>query len=400
MFHIFNFFRKILDAGFGSHKVNQLNVLFLIYGLERGGTELRLLDFARFFPRDIKTHIYVTTDNLSLLSYFNECNANVRFIPIKKSYIEINKVLEIFKYMKANDISIVNSFDLKNLTISLILMIFSRFKIKIVYHSVDLLHHYRRFYKAVLRLLLKPITAVICNSERSKDIMINLGTPKKKIKVIKNGIDTEHFGLNENKARCLRKKCNFDTRVLVLGTVANFQKVKNYPFLLKAFERLIQKNPNLRLICVGGGDYIEEMKDLMREYGLQSSIIFTGQSNDVVEYLSVIDIFVLCSLHEGFPNALLQAMSMGLPVVSSNVGGCPEIVNDMQNGILFHSNNIEKFIEAVEMLIEDRNFASRLGVNARRTVEEKFSLDRMIQDYSTFYRELALNSGRRYRTGV
>ena len=88
-------------------------------------------------------------------------------------------------------------------------------------------------------------------------------------------------------------------------------------------------------------------------------------------------------------------MSMEIPVVASNVGGCPEIVNNMKNGILYPSNHLEKFIEAVEILIEDRNFASKLGANARRTVEEKFSLDRMIQDYSTFYRKLALNSGRR-----
>jgi glycosyltransferase involved in cell wall biosynthesis len=376
-------------------KIPSINLLFIIYGLERGGTELRLLDFAKYFPDDIKVHIHVTSDNLTLLSYFQKHNTNVKSIPITKGYLEINKILKIFEYVKAHNISIVNAFDLKDLTISTILMVFSRFQIKTVYHSVDILHRYHRFQKGFLGLLLKSVTSVICNSRQSKDIMTNLGTPEKRIKVIKNGVDTNHFRFNKYKARCLRKKVNFDKEVLVLGSIANFRKVKNYPFLLRAFKVLVQKNANLKLICVGDGYYMREMKDLRRKYRLENSIIFTGYSDNVVEYLSMMDIFVLCSLHEGLPNVLLQAMSMGLPVVSSNVGGCPEVINDMQNGILFPSNNLGKFTEAVEILINDKRFAAKLGRNARKTVEEKFSLERMILDYSAFYRELALVSARR-----
>ena len=141
----------------------------------------------------------------------------------------------------------------------------------------------------------------------------------------------------------------------------------------------------MRLICVGGGYLLDEMKEMARSYGLEKNLIFTGYSKNVAEYLSLMNIFVLCSLQEGLPNVLLQAMSMEIPVISSNVGGCSEIIDNMTNGILYPSNNLEKFIEAVEMLIEDRNFASKLGANARRTVEEKFSLDRMIEEYTRFF---------------
>ena len=102
------------------------------------------------------------------------------------------------------------------------------------------------------------------------------------------------------------------------------------------------------------------------------------------------DIFVLCSTREGFPNVLLQAMSMKLPVVSADVGGCSEIIDHRSNGILYPSNDLDKFIESVEMLTEDGSFASRLGINARRTVVQNFSLDRMIKDYSEFYREFPI----------
>ncbi len=124
----------------------------------------------------------------------------------------------------------------------------------------------------------------------------------------------------------------------------------------------------------------------------KKNLIFTGYSKDVAEYLSLMNIFVLCSLQEGLPNVLLQAMSMGIPVIASDVGGCPEIIDDMKNGILYPSNDLDRFVEVVEMLIEDRSFSSKLAANARRTVEEKFSLNRMIEDYMVFYRELSLKT--------
>ena len=126
------------------------------------------------------------------------------------------------------------------------------------------------------------------------------------------------------------------------------------------------------------------------QLNLAKKIIFTGYSERVIDYLNTMDILVLPSLWEGLPNAIIQAMNMGIPVVTSNVGGCPEIVNNMKNGILFPSNNLDEFIESVQILIEDRDFASRLGANAKRTAEERFSLSRMIEEYAKFYKELSV----------
>ena len=158
---------------------------------------------------------------------------------------------------------------------------------------------------------------------------------------------------------------------------------------MNAFRILFQRNRNLKLICVGGGSYLSDIKRMALKYHLEKAVIFTGYSPHVVEYLSLMDVFVLCSLKEGFPNVLLQAMTMSLPVVSANVGGCSEIIDHMKNGILYPSNDLGEFIETIETLTTDTAFASRLGANAKRTVEEKFSLDRMIKEYATFYNELS-----------
>jgi glycosyltransferase involved in cell wall biosynthesis len=78
-------------------------------------------------------------------------------------------------------------------------------------------------------------------------------------------------------------------------------------------------------------------------------------------------------------------MSMSLPVIASNVGGCREIIDDLNNGILFPAGNTEKFLESVETLMNNKNLAAKLGSNARTTAEKYFSIDRMIKDYSTFF---------------
>ena len=140
---------------------------------------------------------------------------------------------------------------------------------------------------------------------------------------------------------------------------------------------------------MGGGDDLTLIKQIALEYHLERAVIFSGYSSYVAEYMSIMDVFVLCSLNEGFPNVLLQAMSMNLPVVSADVGGCSEIINHLENGLLYPSNNLEKFISTIETLIKDRAFAITLGSNARRAIEENLSLEKMIKEYTTFYDKLS-----------
>ena len=365
-----------------------INILFLIYDLERGGPELRLLDFVKHFPTDIEMHICVTSENLSLLPEFLQFTSNITVIPVVKGYLELNKAWKIYRYVRGNHISIINSFGLKELFLSVAIKALSGWKLKIIHHSVDLLHHYDPLQRRLLKILLKSTDAVLCNSEQSIKLIKGFSVSKDKIAVIKNGISTDNFRNDTDANQNLKKIYGFGNGEVILGTIANFRNVKNYPFLIKAFGILSRRHHYLRLFCVGGGYLLDEMKSLVRESLIEEQVIFTGYSNEVVKYLSVMDIFVLCSSMEGFPNVLLQAMSMELPIVSTDVGGCPEIIDNTRNGILYPSNNLGKFIEAVEMLLENKSYASRLGINARKTVVREFSLDRMIKDYSVFYRAL------------
>jgi glycosyltransferase involved in cell wall biosynthesis len=350
---------------------------------------MRLLDLQKRIPAYIKMHICVTSKNLALLPEFLEADARVYVEPVAKGYLELNKAWRIYKHVKTNQISIINSFGLKELFLSTTIKVMSGWKIKTVHHSVDLLHHYGLLRKFSLAILLLSTDKVLCNSKKSLTLIRTLFVPERKMSVINNGIDIDSFNKTSPQAETFRKNHGIEKNDFVLGTIANFRKVKNYPFLMNAFRVLYQRNKRLKLICVGGGYYLPDIKHMAQEYHLEKAVIFTGYSRHVAEYLSIMDLFVLCSLTEGFPNVLLQAMAMSLPVVSAHVGGCPEIIDHMKNGILYPSNSLEKFIGYIEMLATDTGFATKLGSNARRTVLGKFTLNKMVKKYTTFYGELS-----------
>ena len=367
-----------------------LNLLFLIYDLERGGPEMRLLDFARQFPMDVRVNIFATSNRVSLLNQFRECNASVTVLPVKKSYLEIQKAFQIYSIMKRQGVFFVNTFELKELILAIIIKMKSRCRVKTIHHLVNLLHDYKSHHRLILKILLLFTDACICNSEQSRHILRELSVPEKKISVIRNGIDTTFFQRKDkSSATSLLRNFNIAPDDILLGTIANFRKVKNYPFLLKAFCALSKKYTNLRLICVGGGPDLRGMKNLAAEYGIIEKITFPGYSESVAEFLELMDIFVFCSMREGSPNVVLQAMSMEIPVVCSDIRGCSDIITNMENGVLFRPNSQFKFIECVEMLLNDKELAGRLGAEGRKTVEKKFSLHRMIDDYVAFYRDMA-----------
>ena len=371
--------------------MNQINILFIIYDLERGGPEMRLLDFAKYLSNDLKIYICVTSENISLLKEFEKYNVDIRIVPVEKAYLQVSRIKSIYRYIRENQISVINSFDLKGLIIAVFIKLFGNRKLKVVHHTVDILHNYKIRHKAILRLLLKYADMSVCNSIHSKAVLQKRYIREEKIKVINNGIDEAHFTRVKNGDTQVKKDLGIDENAVIIGTVANFRKEKNYPFLINAFRGLLEKYSHLMLLCVGGGEYFDEIKKDVKEHGLDQKVVFTGYSENVVAYMSIMDVFVLCSLQEGFPNVLIQAMSMEIPIVSSSAGGCNEIVNNSEDGLLFEPNNTKEFISSVSRLIEDHAMAAKLARNAKRKVGEKYSLKFMIENYSKFYKKLMLN---------
>jgi glycosyltransferase involved in cell wall biosynthesis len=177
----------------------------------------------------------------------------------------------------------------------------------------------------------------------------------------------------------------------VVGTIGNIRPVKNIPFLLQAMTRVAAVAPRVRLVCVGGGPQLEEIKQLARSLGLAERVVFTGVVRDVRPMLAAMDAFALCSRQEGNPNVVLQAMAMALPVVSVSVGEVPFVVDDGRSGMLVAPGDEDAFVAAVASLVRDPQRCRTLGDAARRRVTERFSASTMIASYAALMTAAAGN---------
>ena len=204
----------------------------------------------------------------------------------------------------------------------------------------------------------------------------------KKISVIPNFVNPEVF--RPAKPSVAHEHLN---RQLVIIHVSNFRPVKRIQDLVEAMGIVIKEDANIRLILVGDGPERQRIELLVKELRLQNHVLMTGFRSDVPDLLRCSDILVLCSDNESAGLTLLEAMSSGLPVIATKVGGVPEIVTDGRNGFLVAPRSPEEIAERILKLNADRELRIRMGEEARRTVLEHFTADKVIPMYEEVYRQ-------------
>lgn len=176
----------------------------------------------------------------------------------------------------------------------------------------------------------------------------------------------------------------------LVGMVGRLSWKKGYQHALAAAALLRDRVPGLRFDVVGDGELRRELEDMARELGLADTVRFLGQRRDVPELMRTFDCFVLSSVIEGMPNALLEAMALGRAVVTTSAGGSAEVVVDGESGLVVPPADASALANAVERVLRDAEFARRIAAAGERRVRENFSLDAMLRAFDRLYRtELA-----------
>ncbi len=175
----------------------------------------------------------------------------------------------------------------------------------------------------------------------------------------------------------------------VVGTVGRFDEQKGHMFFLKAIPKILQDVPDVRFIFVGDGSLRSKLEKMGRELEVNQNIIFTGVRRDIPEILSIMDVFVLPSIFEGFGIVLLEAMAVGKPVVASRAGGIPEIVEHGLTGILIEPANPSAIAGSVVKLLKNPVEAKRIANAGRAEVERKFTADAMARKIEGVYDEVS-----------
>jgi N-acetyl-alpha-D-glucosaminyl L-malate synthase BshA len=170
----------------------------------------------------------------------------------------------------------------------------------------------------------------------------------------------------------------------VLMHASNFRKVKNIPAVIEIFSQ-VRRRVAAKLVMVGDGPEKPAAEQLTRELKLERDVLFLGNQDCMEELLPLADVFLLPSSSESFGLVALEAMSAEVPVVASNVGGIPEVVEHGRTGFLHDPGHIGGFVASVLRLLEDENLRRTMGKRARRTARERFSVDEMVGRYVKVY---------------
>ena len=204
------------------------------------------------------------------------------------------------------------------------------------------------------------------------------------IEVIPNFIDTTRFRRCENKA-FKQAVCPDGGKVIV--HVSNFRPVKRVEDVIRVFHRLVQEGMAVNLLLAGDGPDRMSAERLARDLGVWGQIRFLGKQEPIEELLSIADVFLIPSGSETFGLAALEAMACNVPIVSSNIGGLPELNVDGETGFLCPLGDIDALTEKTRAILSDDALQQRLAEGARRRAVEMFDQDRIVPMYEAYYEQ-------------
>jgi glycosyltransferase involved in cell wall biosynthesis len=217
------------------------------------------------------------------------------------------------------------------------------------------------------------VDAFIALSEDVSARLASEGYPRERIVLIPNSVDLE--GLQDMREDPERKQrlLNLPENAIVVGTVAVFKEQKGYPYLIEAAARIRRTRPDVHFLVVGSGPKASEIHRQIIERGLECAFVCVGQQVDVLPYLAAMDVFVLPSLWEGMPRALMEAMAAGIPAVGTNVSGIRDLIEDGVTGFLVPAGDASSLAEAIMSMLADPVRARGFGEAARRRIQERHS---------------------------
>jgi sugar transferase (PEP-CTERM/EpsH1 system associated) len=218
--------------------------------------------------------------------------------------------------------------------------------------------------------------------------------PPSRIRVLANGVDSERFAPQREKRLASRIRMGLSEKTLLIGSVGRLVAIKDHATMLRAAEMLAGQGLDLSVALAGDGPELERLRAVAAASPhLSGRVHFLGASQNIVDILNAMDVFVLPSVSEGMSNTLLEAMSVALPVVATRVGGNSELIEDGITGLLFKVGSIEELIGKLVILAGNQNLRSDLGKSARARILAEYRLDSMMERYRNLYCELATRRG-------
>jgi glycosyltransferase involved in cell wall biosynthesis len=378
-------------------------ILFLDQSGELGGAELCLADLAEFSGEN--SAVFLFQDG-PFADFLRDKNITVHVAVLPKNAAGVDKAAGWFSYLRAAPgmglliyrvIKVAKNFDLlyantaKALVVGAIVALLLRKKFCFHLHDILTADHFSAMNRRLIVSLANRAQAVVANSLATAEAYRRNGGKNHLVRVIPNGFEISRFQSGSGSPLTEPLHNVFAGESPVVGLFGRITRWKGQHLLIQALGEL----PGVHGVIVGEAlftdedrKYCHELRVLAAELGVADRIHFAGFRADILSLLLGVDLVVHCSTSpEPFGRVIVEAMLAGRPVIAAKAGGAMEILKDNETGLLVEPRNAHLLAKAIRRLLENRELATTMSRAAKRDAEERFGLDRVLQQWGACIRE-------------
>lgn len=364
--------------------MNKIRILHLIKSLGRGGAEMLL-------PETLRVHdqtkfefyyIYFLPWKDQVVQEIKEAGGVVTCMPASNNLQILMKANAVIRFCKVHHIDIIHC----HLPWAGFLgrLVHKKTKIPVIYSEHNKQERYHILTRKINQFTFNwQSRAIAVSADVAESINSNI-RPAVPIEVILNGVNVEKFRRDIAAGAIVKREQDIPADAVVIGTIAVFRFQKRLVEWLEVMKVLCEKFPNVYGLIVGDGPLKGEIISKRAALGLEKRVMMPGLQTDVKPWMSAIDVYMMTSVFEGLPVALLEAMSMECAIATTNAGGIKELIRNETDGLLVDLDNWKQLPDIVERLLETPA-RTRFAMHARKRVVDSFSLDRMVKKLEEIY---------------
>lgn len=351
---------------------DSLKIIFVLHSHKLGGAEKHLLILSEMLKNDGHEVVFAGPRDSWLSEKLSEIGVETYHIPMHGFY-DLYSLTKLISFTKRFKPDIIHGHLTRGAFYAGLASRFLKIPSVATAHSTNTWKHFQRVNK------------IVCVSKAVKEFLIKMGYNEQKLKLIYNGV--KQIKKDISLRRKTRERLNIQEDEVVFGMIARVIHEKGHDLALDAFEKIGRKGKVLFV-----GDFNTEFGSLIdnkiNKMGLNEKVIRVGQQDDILPYISAIDIYLSPSRREAISLSILESLSAGLPVIGSNVGGIPEAVFHGENGFIFENENVQDLANYMDILYNDQMLMEKFSKNATQVFMKKFDVDIMYREIISVYKEL------------
>ena len=375
--------------------MNKKNIVWMIDSLGMGGAERLTIPYIQYLARENfqpRVCVFYERHGNPFAKVLTQMGIPVDLVPVK-NLRDLTAIPRLVRYLHMHRATLVHTQLESANTLGNIAAKLLRLPSLCTLHTIDEpvrgSNPYNRL-KVMLWSLRYFCDRVITVSEelRKHHLALSKAAPGSVI-TLYNGIDQSHpYTPHPEKHAVLRKALGIPLGAPLLLTVAVLREPKGIQYMLEALPLILDAVPDAYYLIVGEGSYRSALEQVAEKLQISNRVIFAGYREDIPDFLSLSDVFVLPTLTEALPTVLAEAMSAGLPIIASAVGGIPEMVEDQINGILLPPKDTGKLATACIRLLRNKKEAQQMGNEGRVIAAAKFDIQEQARHLALVYRDL------------